>query len=524
MYRVSNNVPLAVYQECRDYRHELHSDSTLFRYEQQQYDVRKYDVHQWQTNTEYAFNDKQVIGLEYDGSYQKGNSYRKSYLDYFENDNRKKQLDIDIRSPHDKGDYDHINLYHNAKWSNKLASDMNLDYVYSHSYGHQTNDEKNLATKVVSSTTNKSSSNYNIFSARLNFDFKPSKLFTLSWGSYGSTVRSTGRNEYDNSNISSSYYHDKENKFALYLEAKLSLGKFSLESGLRYEYLASDYIDCLDSKNNIHRKYHDLFPSFSLSNTWKEWINTLSFTSKIQRPSFTQLSDCSYYCTEYLYQQGNPLLKPVNSYRLQWTSTYKLLTFFLRYEYKKHYIDNGWSTPDNRPNVIISTYTNYNNAQNVVSGLILSKNTSWWEGNLQLMMDKPIFSVNYLGQKLHYNSPQFTLSADNTFQLPHDWMINPSLMYCNGGDRASIKFKPYWSAMLSVKKSFMDGRLTFSLDASDIFHKMKYRETERVGRLYFAQTENYNEWYYGLTVSFRFNDKSHNYHGKTSAQDEIDRL
>jgi hypothetical protein len=503
---------------------ELHSDSILYRYDRQQYDIRKASGHSWQTNVEYVFNSKHTAGLEYDGNHSNGNQYRKSFLNYFEDGTMKKQLDIDIRSPHDLGDYDHLNVYHNAKWSDKFSSDLNLDYVYSHSTVQQTNDAMNIDTKDVNRVTNHSNSNYNIYSGQLNFDFKPSKPLSLSWGIVGSSVRSNAGNYYDRNVVSSSTYHQKEDKIALYAEARLSLGNFSLKGGLRYENMASDYIDNVNSDNNIHRTYSDLFPSLSLSNNCGDWSNTLSYTSLISRPSFTQLSDCSYYATEYLYQQGNPLLKPVNRYSLQWTTNYKILTFFLRYQYKKNYIDNGWFTPDNRPNVIISSYMNYKKAQDIVSGLILSKNTSWWLGSLQLLIDKPIFSAYYLGEKIKYNSPQITFTADNTFQLPHAWVINPYFMYCNGGNRATIKFKPYWDAALSVKKSFFDERLTFAIEASDIFHQMKYREEESVGRLYFNQMEYYNEWFCGLTITFRFNKKSHEYQGKNSAQDEINRL
>lgn len=503
---------------------ELTYDAVTYRYNENSKDIRKYDIHQWQTNIEYAFNDKQMTGLEYDGNYEKGNTYRKTYLDYWENQKREKQLDIDINNPADNTNYDHINLYYNATWSNKLQSDLNLDYVYSHNLEFQINDETNRVTNETNSISSRSNSNYNIYSGQLNFDYQLSKPFALSWGFVGSSVRSKGSNKYDRNVVSPSDYNQKEDKYALYAEARLAVGNFSLNGGLRYENLKSDYIDNFNNDNNIYRKYNEFFPSFSLSNAWKGWNNTLSFTSKIQRPSFSQLSDNSYYVTEYLYQQGNPLLKPVNNYRLQWISVYKWLSFFLRYEYNKNYIDNGWDTPEDRPNLIISTYTNYDKAQNIVSGLTLSKNTSRWEGNLQLVASKPIFSAYYLGEKIYYNAPRITVVTDNTFQLPHSWMINPYFMYCNGGDRATLKFKPFWNMKLGVKKSYFDERLIFSLDASDIFHKMKYRTTERVGRLYFKDSEDYNEWYYALTVTFRFNNKSHKYHGKNSAQDEIDRL
>jgi hypothetical protein len=500
---------------------ELSSGEDVYRYVQRQNDVRRQYLHDWASGLEYVASEKHTVGMAYDGHTYIQKSYRKSYLDYLLNGVMKQQSDIDNYS-NNYTYYHHLNFYHNATWSSRLTSDFNLDYVNNHARSRQNTNEA-IRTDTIQ-TLSRDKSTFNIYAGTLNFDYQAGKTISLSWGVDGSAVRGNGNVLFNTSSMSPSDYKEQEDKLALYGEAKAKLGNVTLKGGVRYEHVKADYTDHLNAVNDVCHTYNDLFPSLSLSHSAKGWTNTLSFSSRTSRPSFTQLSNCSYYSTEFLYQQGNPLLRPAKTYRLQWTSTYSLLTVFIRYEYTKDYIDNGWETPVDRPNVIVSTYSNYPKNENLVAALILQKNVSWWNGTLQLLVSKPFFKCEYLGQTLHYNSARLQLVTNHIFRLPHSWFISPYFSYCNGGDRAAIHFEPYWDLSLDIKKLYLKDRLTVEFFCDNFFHQNKYTETERLGRLYFHQTENYNQWGYWLTLSYSFNHKDSKYHGSRSVQEAVDRL
>ena len=77
---------------------------------------------------------------------------------------------------------------------------------------------------------------------------------------------------------------------------------------------------------------------------------------------------------------------------------------------------------------------------------------------------------------------------------------------------------------IGVQKSFLDGKLSVSLQAQDIFHTMKFKETERMKNIHFRQTEDYCLWNYSISIIYRLNQIKTKYRGKTSIKQEIDRL
>lgn len=144
--------------------------------------------------------------------------------------------------------------------------------------------------------------------------------------------------------------------------------RFLPGNGLTLRERKSDYIDLLSPENNIYRDYSELFPSLSLSYAHAGWNNSLSYTSRVNRPAFRLLNSRTYYQNEFLYQRGNPLLKPQMSHTIQWLSGYKCLSFTLGYMRTKNYIDFAFETLGDG-STIISTYQNYDMYQSLKAQL-----------------------------------------------------------------------------------------------------------------------------------------------------------
>ena len=61
--------------------------------------------------------------------------------------------------------------------------------------------------------------------------------------------------------------------------------------------------------------------------------------------------------------------------------------------------------------------------------------------------------------------------------------------------------------ILGVQKSLFDGKLSIGIQANDIFHTMKFKETEYIKNIHFQQIEDYCLWNYSLSVIYRLNQK-----------------
>ena len=113
-----------------------------------------------------------------------------------------------------------------------------------------------------------------------------------------------------------------EEKRAGFLSYSYSQNNFSLNAGIRYENVASDYRNLYDASNNIHRTYHNFFPSFGISYKMSQVSQSLSYRISTIRPSFDQLNNNSYYVNTYMRQEGNPGLQPEIAHQIQYSLSY----------------------------------------------------------------------------------------------------------------------------------------------------------------------------------------------------------
>ncbi len=79
-------------------------------------------------------------------------------------------------------------------------------------------------------------------------------------------------------------------------------------------------------------------------------------------------------------------------------------------------------------------------------------------------------------------------------------------------------------ARQATKPRHQDGRLQVAFSASDLFHQYIFREKMHQHSVDFAQTEDYRQWNYKLTVTYKFNKRTGRYHGENSAQEEVNML
>jgi len=63
-------------------------------------------------------------------------------------------------------------------------------------------------------------------------------------------------------------------------------------------------------------------------------------------------------------------------------------------------------------------------------------------------------------------------------------LISVYYYFNSGGNQGAVTFKPYQMLNMGVQKSFFDGKLSVSLQAQDIFHTMKFKETEKMKNIH----------------------------------------
>ena len=96
-----------------------------------------------------------------------------------------------------------------------------------------------------------------------------------------------------------------------------------LNIGLRYEHISSEH------------SYSNFFPNISLATQIGKFQTQLSYTTKIKRPFYNQLSSNMRYMNRFTYMSGNPDLKPETIHDLTLSGSYKWLQFMISYQREK---------------------------------------------------------------------------------------------------------------------------------------------------------------------------------------------
>ena len=472
----------------------------------------------WSAGTNYDISDKQSIGIMYDGylvARTDGAPYTSDILE-----NGAPYVDIKGASLlRNTERQHHINTYYTGKFG-KLALNIYGDYANSYMHRNQTVSESS-SRYGQTNTDISNTSNYNVYAINPKATYSFNDKHQLKFGIDLSLVRGNNNLAYSNNYVPNSKSKTNEGKTAEYISYSFNNKAFSFDAGLRYEYVKYKYDDLVESKNDINKTYHNLFPDLEFTYKNKAISQSLSYRVSTTRPMFDQLNNMSYYTNRFSYLVGNPTLIPQISHQFKYSFVYGFIYYSLEYDYIKDCINNYFT---NSNGVLISTWKNYPKVQQVVSTLSLQHKFKFFEPIFNLTFDKNFQSIEYLNKKINATRPCIFVDSNNNFYLPDDFIIDAEYQYTGKGNSSFFTFYPYSALNISVSKSFMKGNMNISLQANDIFRKNIYTCDGGIGNVYFWQKDDEDSRTLSLHLTWRFNDYKKKYKGESAATDEINRL
>ena len=301
--------------------------------------------------------------------------------------------------------------------------------------------------------------------------------------------------DYQLVNNPASNYDYSDNVFAAYVSASNKIKKFGYKVGLRAE--SSTYRGkLLMTGEKFSNTYPiSLFPSVFLTQQLnKDQDLQLSYTRRINRPSFFELIPFVDSVDVFNMNRGNPDLHPefVQSFELQYMKRFKNRNTLLGsayYKYTNNLITRYIEQADN--GALINTFVNANSSY--AAGLELTSQnyiSKWLEINT---------NVNIYNSKINdddttktFNDAMWSWFAkmNLNFKLPKSFTIQLSGLYQSksnvpaNSDRnmgwmpmaqtsSQGYIKAYYAVDLAVKKAFMNNRMFVTLSISDIFASRK---------------------------------------------------
>ncbi len=302
-----------------------------------------------------------------------------------------------------------------------------------------------------------------------------------------------------------------ENVNAAYVNYQRQLNtKWSMQIGLRAEQTNSkgdltrgDGI--VQADNKVERSYLDFFPSaaFTYNINQKHTLN-LTYSRRIDRPSYQDLNPFENKLDELTYQKGNAFLRPQYTDNVELTHTFMgFLNTSVGYSYVKDYATQVTDTTEN------ATYVQQ---QNLATQQILSFNigsplpiSKWWNGYANIWYNYQMFKGKIGKNELQLNIPLYGAYAQNTFTLGKDytaelsgWFNGPSIW---GG---SWRTQSQGGVDIGLQKLLLQKRATLKASFTDIFFTSPWTAISDFGGVYIKGSGNWESRTFRLNFTYRF--------------------
>lgn len=297
-----------------------------------------------------------------------------------------------------------------------------------------------------------------------------------------------------------------ENVNAAYMNLNKQFKSASIQIGFRAEQTNSKGNSVTTGKK-VDRNYLDLFPSIFLNQSVsKDHDLGLSYSRRIDRPSYDALNPFIFFLDQYTYNQGNPFLNP------QYTNNFEF-----SYNYKKTYnISMNYSLtndviaevllPDTAKKALFQTNENLDKQINY--GLTMNAPVSlskWWSSSNTVMLFYLGFRAPDLrGQELNNGKVAWQ------FNSQHKIIINKTLSaeiladYRSALQYSTLNISAQYGIDLGISKSLMNKRMSIKFALSDAFDTRKQNITSAYSGLNYNLMQK-NETRIGrVSLSYRF--------------------
>ena len=368
-----------------------------------------------QIGASYDFNDENSIGFSYtlSGSLYGGgtaqtqqtitrNNALEGIVDQFI------EMNINDRPQHE------ANIYYVGK-AGKLGIDFNGSWIWKKNVRDQASFEHSLQLADRTVTTYNENRNH-MLAGKLVLTY-PIWKGELSAGTEMSRSNSHGIYSNVEQVMAPSNDEIKESNVAGFAEYKLKLGDWSLNGGLRYETVTSDYYSFGQYQTEPSRKYHDLFPNLSVGWQKNKWGIQLGYNKRISRPNYQALSSNVQYDNRYEYEGGNPLLRPTIKQNLDLNVTYSWLNFTAGYSHNKDLRLNFGYLYQEGTEITIWTNCNFDKFESFNASLTASPEFGFYSPTLTLSYWQQNFDTQAYGLATKRNKPEWQINFRNWFTI-----------------------------------------------------------------------------------------------------------
>ena len=403
----------------------------------------------------------------------------------------------------------------------KWKLDFSADYYGGHSESDMeggTVGEKGVSSKTLTKN--------NLLAEKLVVT-APFPLGSLTFGEEVANVDRTS--DFTQSGFSAdNSVHQQTTTWSLFVNYTLQMKKLSLNAGLRWQNEHNDYETNGRKDAEQSPDYHVLIPRLSFTYRTERWVHNFSYQCTRNNPPYSILSTAIHYRSKYEYTTGNAYLQPQTTHSLSWTSQWKWLYIQPYYRYMRNAVTSFQMAYDdvNHPGVVIMDYRNIPKMQDYGIVLNFTPKIGIWQMNYTVSLGFVDWDTKGMGMPYKWNGLCADFTLDNTFTLPHAWLLNIKGSITPYQESGCSQRKATGSLGFRISKQFLkDKSLSIALLANDILHTQYTEMTAYGGINIRTQFKQYNDSRrVGINLSWKFNATRSRYKGSHAGQSERNRL
>lgn len=506
----------------------LYVNNTVWK--QDQYTAGNYpsDGYNGRLSVNYTFNPDHALGIRYDitktSGHRKWLGYMKTemtrdgtFYDYTYDDNN-------VTLPETRHG---INAYYIGKigkvtidWNNDfLVRQRDRNQIIQEDYYDAAGNTENRLIESLNSTTNHLAASKLVTTTPVgNGELNVGAEFT-----YTDQV-----NDFRNPQqiMESNYSELYEREFSLFAEYALKWGKTSLQAGVRYENINSDYYLNKVRNTDSSRDYNNVFPTFSLTTLLGKAQWSIRYTQGIKRPSYSQMRGSVSYLCRYAYETGNPMLRPTFTKELSTNLTYKWVQLELGFT---HFTDPVFYTSKLLKEDDIITYVYDANApayNRLTAALNLAPQLGRWSPRWGVAVQKQWIEMDTpMGHK-KLNTPYANITWQNTVDLGKGWLASCDMQFdTRGYIKNAYQYKTNFNMKATLTKSFLQDRWNVQLEGNNILGTYQNDPSRQYcGEHILLDLGRVKQSKVTLTARYKFNATSNKYRGTGAGQSQRSRM
>lgn len=471
-----------------------------------------------QLGTDYAINEMHSIGFMANLTYkERENQWNTESL--LTNTSAGTATSIDAENFLEDGSSNgRFNLHYEGKLDTLGTTiSADLDYVrlqseadsrFVNSYFFEPQNES-----LLEELTNNSISDYDIYSAKVDFTFPLSTASGLETGVKASKVISNSKLEFfikENDDFvfdedRSDHFRYEEEIYAAYVSYYNKFNEtWNLKAGLRAE-KTKGLGQSFSTDLRTPVEYLEFFPNLMLEQQVSEnYKVNYSYSRRVSRPNYSTLNPFIFYLDPYSYVVGNPFLKPQFTTSVGVTQTlYKKYSLLLSYNFSEDYMAE---VPhfDEASRETIFTTRNLKSYKSYTATLVAPLEiASFWNTNNNFILTRDEYKVAMEDQILENENYYFMAQSNHQISLPMDITAEIGATY-----RGPITYGVYDTGAQfwvdgGLKKSFMDEKLDVSLRFTDIFRGMEQDVTADFLGNYYSLNQYFSQQ--SVSINLRYN-------------------